>query len=77
MKNPAPKSVVLALFTLIGLVWGALTLYALAKSFLGGNPFTTVVIGPAFALHMTLFGKVYLVTSGLMPFVVLGAIALA
>jgi hypothetical protein len=77
MKNPAPKSVVLGVFALIGLFWGGLTLVAVAKSFLGGNPFTTVVTGSSFALHMTLFGKIYLVTSGIMPFVVLGAIALA
>jgi hypothetical protein len=64
-------------FGVIGLFWFLLTLVALVDGILGGHLLFTAVPGGLVLPHLSLFGIVYLVSSGLMPFFVIGAIASA
>jgi hypothetical protein len=67
----------LVLFGLIALFWVALSLLALIAGFTGHQPLYTVIPGSIAIPQLSLLGKVYLVTSGLMPFVVIAAISWA
>jgi len=77
MKSTPLRSLTLSVFGLIAAVWFLLTLVALVASIVGGNPLYTVVQGSVALPQLSLLGKVYLVSSGLMPFIVIGAIASA
>jgi hypothetical protein len=76
MTDPSWKKVVFVIFGLIALVWLLLSLYALAEGFVGGDPLYIVIPGH-FLAQYSLLGKVYLVASALLPFVVIGALILA
>jgi hypothetical protein len=71
------KSLPILVFGLIGLFWFALTLFALVESIRGGDPLYTAYPGGLVLPHYSLLGKIYLVSSALMPFIVIGAIATA
>lgn len=77
MQKLTLKTSVLALCVAFGAVWLALTLVALGLSIIGGDPLYTAYPGGLVLPHLSLFGKIYLVSSMLMPFVVIGAIASA
>ncbi|MFZ0831050.1 MAG: hypothetical protein WCB18_00580 [Thermoplasmata archaeon] len=77
MKQLTPKGLVLIVCGLVALLWIGLTLVALVASITGGDPLYTAVPGGLVLPNLTVFGKVYLVTSILMPFIVIGAIASA
>jgi hypothetical protein len=77
MKNPPLKSTVLILFGFIALLWVLLSLIALVAGFTGHNVLFGVVPGSVTLPPLSLFGKVYLALSAILPFVVLGAIAAA
>jgi hypothetical protein len=77
MQKLTPKSLVLVVCGLVALLWIGLTLVALAASITGGDPLYTAYPGGLVLPSLSLFGKVYLVASALMPFVVIGAIATA
>ncbi|MGA7861294.1 MAG: hypothetical protein WCB19_05500 [Thermoplasmata archaeon] len=77
MKTASLRSLTLTVFGLIAALWFLLTLVALVASIVGGNPLYTVVHGSVALPQLSLLGQVYLVSSGLMPFIVIGAIASA
>jgi hypothetical protein len=77
MKMPSRKSIPLLLCGIVGLLWIALTLLALALSITGGDPLYTHVPGALVLPNLSLFGKIYLVSSVLLPFILIGAIATA
>lgn len=77
MQKLTLKTTVLAICLAVGAVWLALTLVALGLSIVGGDPLYTAYPGGLVLPHLSLFGRVYLVTSILMPFVVIGAIVSA
>lgn len=77
MRKLTPKSLVLIVCGLVALLWVGLTLFALVSSITGGDPLYTSVPGGLVLPNLTLFGKAYLATSMLMPFIVIGAIASA
>lgn len=64
-------------FGLLGLLWFGLTIVALVDGILGGHLLFTAVPGGLVLPHLSLFGVVYLVSSALMPFFVIGAVAWA
>jgi hypothetical protein len=77
MDKSTRQSLPLIIFGLVGLFWFALTLFALVESIRGGDPLYTAIPGGLVLPQYSLFGKVYLVVSALMPFVMIGAIASA
>ncbi len=77
MQKLTLKTTVLVVCLAVGAVWLALTLVALGLSIVGGDPLYTAYPGGLVLPHLSLFGRVYLVTSILMPFVVIGAIVSA
>ena len=77
MQSPPSTSWRLIVFGAVALFWFALTLVALVDGILGGHLLFTAVPGGLVLPHLSLFGLVYLVSSGLMPFFVIGAIAWA
>jgi hypothetical protein len=76
MENPPKPPVLLILLGIIVVIWIVLTLVALVGSISGGNPLYLPVAGGHVPV-LSMFGKVYFVSSILMPFVVIGAIASA
>ena len=77
MQRVSLKTAILAVCVAIGVIWVLMTLLALGLSIVGGDPLYTAYPGGLVLPHLSLFGKVYLVTSVLMPFIVIGAIASA
>ncbi|MGC2289105.1 MAG: hypothetical protein WA688_04535 [Thermoplasmata archaeon] len=77
MKSFSVKSLPFALFGLVALVWFVLTLVVLLVSITGGDPLYTAFPSGHVLVHFSLLGTTYLVTSALMPFIVIGAIASA
>lgn len=76
-KKLSLKSATLIVCGLVGLLWLGLTLLALAWSIVGGDPLYTAYPGGLVLPSLSLFGKVYLISSMVMPFIVIGAIASA
>lgn len=62
---------------LVALVWLVLSLIALAAGFTGGDPLYVVIPGSTALAQFSLLGKVYLVSSALLPFIVIGALVSA
>jgi hypothetical protein len=77
VQTTASKHWRLLLFGAIALFWFVLTIIALIDGIRGGHLLFTAVPGDLVLPHLSLFGLVYLVSSGLMPFLVIGAIASA
>jgi hypothetical protein len=77
MKRLPLKSTSLVVFGAIGLIWLVLTLVVLVGSITGGDPLYTAPPGGLVLPHLSLLGTAYLVASGIMPFVVIGAITSA
>ncbi|MCI4353558.1 MAG: hypothetical protein L3K14_09310 [Thermoplasmata archaeon] len=77
MRRFSWRSATVALLGLLSLLWLVLTLAALIGSLTGGDPLYTAIPGGLVLASLTLFGKVYIVSSILMPFVVIGAISFA
>jgi hypothetical protein len=67
----------LVVLGLIALFWVAVSILALIAGFTGHNLLYTVTPGSAAIPPLSLLGKIYLVTSGLMAFVVIAAISWA
>jgi hypothetical protein len=67
----------LVLIGVVALFWFVLTIVALVDGIRGGSLLFTAPPGGLVLPHLSLFGLVYLVSSGLMPFFVIGAIASA
>lgn len=77
MTGPAQKSWRWIGFGLFGLLWFVLTLVALIDGIRGGHLLFSATPGNLVLPQLSLFGKVYLVASAAMPFVVILAIASA
>jgi hypothetical protein len=77
VKRPALKHAITVLFGLIGLFWFAMSLVALVAGITGHNVLFEAATGSVVLPPLSLLGKVYVVTSGILPFVVLGVIASA
>jgi len=75
--NRSLNSVLLVVFGLVAILWVVLTLVILAGGFAGADPLYTAGPGGLVLPNFSLLGKAYLVSSMLMPFVVIGAIATA
>lgn len=77
MTRFSGRSGILALFGLLTVLWLVLTLAALIGSVTGGDPLYTAIPGSLVLPSLSLFGKLYIASSFLMPFVVIGTISLA
>lgn len=77
MRPLNTKSIPLLIFGVVAVVWIALTLVALAGSITGGNPLYVGNPGGLVLPNLSLLGRVYLVSSALMPFFLIFAIASA
>lgn len=71
------KSVPLVVFGILTLFWVAVTLVALAGSITGGNPLYVGSPGGLVLPNLSLLGRAYLVSSILMPFFLIAAVATA
>lgn len=77
MRNFSWRSAAVGVTGLLSVLWLLLTLAALIGSVTGGDPLYTAVPGNLVLPTLSLFGKLYIVSSILMPFAVIGTIALA
>jgi hypothetical protein len=77
MEGSTPRNTRLVLVGLITFIWFVLTLIALVDGILGGHLLFTAVPGGLVLPHLSLFGAVYLVLSGLMPFFLIVGIAVS
>jgi hypothetical protein len=77
VQTPPSNHWRLILIGVIALFWFVLSIVALIDGIRGGSLLFTAPPGGLVVPHLSLFGLVYLVSSGLMPFFVIGAIASA
>jgi hypothetical protein len=77
MQSAPKRNRRLVVFGVIALFWFLLTIVALVDGILGGHLLFTAEPGGLVVPHLSVFGIVYLVSSALMPFFVIGFIASA